>query len=371
MSDSNQPPRIRPELLDLPGYDPVLPVDELARRVGMVPADVLKLDANENPFGTSPRVQEAIANAADYSIYPDPVQLRLRDAIADYAGVPPARVLAGAGSDELIDLAVRALVAPGDHIVSCPPTFGMYRFVADVHGAALDEVERRADFSIDVDAVRAAVTDSTALIVVASPNNPTGNLLRDDELQALLDTGANVIVDEAYAEYAESSFIPWTGEHPRLIVLRTFSKWAALAGLRVGFGVFPPSVVDVLLRIKQPYNVNRAAEIAVLAALADRAELVEQARIIVAERDVLFAAIEQMPWLRPYPSDANFILCDVQGVGGFEYKEALAKRGVFIRYFSTPRLEGSVRISVPRPDQTPLLLERMRAAAADLGIARG
>ena len=239
--DRPSPPRVQPHLLALPGYDPVTPVDQLAAQAGVDPADVLKLDANENPFGTHPAVRRALADFDAWSVYPDPLQLDLRAAIAEYIGVTPDRVVAGAGSDELIELSVRALVGPGQRILSCPPTFGMYRFLADVAALPLDEVERRDDFTLDLDAVLAAITPDTALVILASPNNPSGTALRDDELSSLLDSGATVAVDEAYGEYAGVSALDRFGDHPRLIVFRTFSKWAGLAGLRAGYGVFPPT----------------------------------------------------------------------------------------------------------------------------------
>ena len=368
MADRDEEPRVRPDLLRLPGYEPVQPPAEMARRLGMSPEELLKLDGNENPFGPSPKVTAALASFDGYAVYPDPLQMELRRAIGAYVGAPAERIVVGSGSDELIDLCFRALVDSGQRIVNCPPTFGMYRFAAEVARLPLDEVERREDFSLDLEAVRAAVRAETALIVVAVPNNPTGNGLSEAELASLLETGVTVLVDEAYAEFAGHSFVSWTADHPRLIVLRTFSKWAGLAGLRVGYGVFPPNVVETLLRIKQPYNVNRAAEAAVLASLADRATLEERVRLLVQARDRLFAALGALTWLRPYPSEGNFLLCEVEGAEGSAFKEALAKRGVFGRYFATPRLRQCVRLSVPRPDQIPALLDRVRQAGADLGL---
>ncbi len=373
MPDPSEPPRIRASLLALPPYEAVEPVEELARRAGLDPAEVLKLDANENPFGTVAWVQEAIARCDRYAVYPDPLQSEVRGAIAGYAGAPMDRVVAGAGSDELLDLAVRVLVGPGERVLVCPPAFDMYRFVAEVQGLAVDAVERRDDFSIDIERVEATVTEATSLIMLASPNNPTGNALSPEELRALLATGATVLVDEAYGEFAGSSFIPWVEEEPRLIVLRTFSKWAGLAGLRIGYGVFPEGVAEVLLRAKPPYSVNRAAEAAVLAALEARDELEERVRTIVAERETLFRELSALGWLRPYPSAANFLLCEVRSSqpgapDGLALREALAQRGVFVRYFSTPRLRNCVRISVPRPEQTPVLMERLRAVGEELGL---
>jgi histidinol-phosphate aminotransferase len=365
---ADQPPPIRSELLNLPGYDPVQPLEELARAAGLAPADVLKLDANENPFGPLPVVAETLARFYGYERYPDPLQTRLREAIADYVDVPVERIVVGAGSDELIDLCFRCLVAPGKSILSCPPTFGMYRFSAGLAGIPIVEVERREDFTVDVGVVRAAVTSETALIVLASPNNPTGNALAKGEVEKLLDTGLPLLIDEAYAEFAGASLVSETGRRPQLMVLRTFSKWAGLAGLRMGFGVFPESVAEVLLKAKSPYNVNVAGEAAVLASLEQRAMLEERVRTIVEVRGALFESLRVLPWLEPFPSDANFVLCRVRDGDGIGLKEALAQRGVFVRYFDTPRLRDCVRISVPRPDQSATLLERLAAAGADLGL---
>ncbi len=365
---SNQPPLVRPEFLDLPAYAPVQPVEELARRIGMAPADVLKLDANENPFGAPPGLAEALAAAADYHTYPDPLQVRLRAALADHLGLPAARIVAGAGSDELIDLTFRVLVGPGAHLIDCPPTFGMYAFLAGVLGLPVVTLPRTAAFALDLEAIQRAITPETALVVLAAPNNPTGNGVTDAQLAALLGTGVTVVLDEAYAEFAGRSYVDWVRDHPRLIVLRTFSKWAGLAGLRVGYGVFPPLVAETLLKVKQPYNVNRAGEVAALAALRHRGALLRPVRAIVQERERLFEALRGTGWLEPFPSEANFLLCRVHGAPAAAVEAALAQRGVFVRYFDSDRLRDCLRISIPRPDQTPVLLERLRAAGASLGL---
>ena len=367
---ADQVPPIRPDLLDLPGYEPVQPLEDLARAAGLGPTDLLKLDANENPFGPLPVVAETLARVPGYERYPDPLQGHLRQTISDYVGVSPDRIVAGAGSDELIDLCFRCLVSPGQSIISCPPTFGMYRFSADLAGIPIIEVERREDWSVDVEAVRAAIAPGTAMIVLASPNNPTGNVLDGTAFAALLDTGIPLLVDEAYAEFSGRSLVSELAQHPQLMLLRTFSKWAGLAGLRVGFGMFSEPVAQLLLKAKPPYNVNVAGETAVIASLHNRAALDERVRKIVEARELLMERLRTLPWLEPHPSDANFILCRVQDGDGRTLKEALAKRGVFVRYFDLPRLRGCVRLSIPRPDQVTTLLERLEAVGTDL-YARG
>ena len=368
IADPNQPPAIREDLRDLPAYEPVLPLEALARRAGLSTADVLKLDANENPYGILPAVREALGRFSGYAVYPDPQQVDLRRAVSEYVGAPPEQIVVGAGSDELIDLVFRALLRPGDRVLIFPPTFGMYRFLAGLHGVPVDAVERRDDFTLDTGAVLRELSDRTALVALAAPNNPTGAALPEDDLRALLDAGATVLLDEAYAEFAGHSYVSWMPRYPRLMILRTFSKWAGLAGLRVGYGIFPPDVAETLRRIKQPYNVNRAAEAAVAAVFAHRDQLDAQVRVIVAERDALAQGIAGLGWLRPAPSCANFLLCRVQGATGAALHDALAQHGVFVRAYGAGRLEDSVRISVPRPDQTSVLMERLRAAGTDLGL---
>ena len=355
--DSQNAPQVRSEALKAGSYDSVLPVAKLVQQSEVSSTPVLKLDANENPFGTSRLVLDAVASVESFSVYPDPAQTELRSAIADYLGVSADQIVVGAGSDELIELTMRLLVSLNQHVLSFPPTFGMYEFLAGVHGITIEEIDRRDDFNLDINSALDVIGESTGLVIVASPNNPNGSVLPDSELRLLLATGATIMVDEAYAEFSKKSFVDWTIENPNLIVLRTFSKWAGLAGLRVGYGVFHPSVVDVLMRLKQPYSVNSAAEAAALAALVGRDKLNAQVAAIIEGREILYKALKDIPWLTPYPSSGNFILCSVDNGKGLDIYESLARRGVFIRFYQSGRMQGFIRISVPRPDQHKLLLE--------------
>jgi histidinol-phosphate aminotransferase len=360
--------RLRPHLHGLPGYTPIEPTDVLAARLGLTAADIVKLDGNENPYGPSPAALAALAHEQSYHIYPDPLQHALRQALADYVGLTPEYVVAGSGSDELIDLVLRLFVAPTDAVLDFPPTFGMYSFLAGVNASLLIEVPRRDDFSIDLAAALAAA-GSARLVFVASPNNPTGNLLSDDELMALLDTGLPVVVDEAYAEFAGRSYAQLVRRHENLIVLRTLSKWAGLAGLRLGYLIAAPALVEVALKAKQPYNVNVAAEAAAIASLADRRYLMEHVAAMVEERDRLAAALADLDFLDVLPSQGNFLLCRVRGVEASELAAGLAERGIMVRYFSAPRLRDCLRISVGRPEHTQAVADGLRAVAGALGGA--
>ena len=359
---------IRPDIAEMPEYTPILPLDVLSRRLGRGPQELLKLDGNENPYGPSPKVYQALADYPLYHIYPDPAHTLLREAIEGYIGVERERILCGAGSDELLDLIMRLFLRPGDGVINCPPTFGMYAFDAGLHGAELITVQRKKDFTVDVEGIIQALHDPphagcaklAKLLFLNSPNNPDGGLIAEEALRRLLDLELVVVLDEAYAEFSGTSHMGLTREYQNLILLRTFSKWAGLAGLRVGYGIFPGPLMPHLWKIKQPYNVNVAAQVAVLASLADLDYLWGNVQRLIAGRERLFAELQTIECLHPYPSQANFILCRVMGRDARELKLALEGDGILIRYFHKPGLEDCVRISVGRPDQTDALLDALR-----------
>ncbi|HLF77215.1 MAG TPA: histidinol-phosphate transaminase [Dehalococcoidia bacterium] len=356
---------VLPHLRDAPPYAAVTPPDVLAERLGIPLESIVKLDANENPYGPSPKALAAIAAARTYHEYPDPEQRRVRQALAEYVGYTPQWLIAGAGSDELVDLCVRLFVPPGEAIVNFPPTFGMYPFLADVQGAHVIDVVRRADYSLDLDAsIRAA--HQARLVFAVSPNNPTGTLTTPRELDALLETGRPVVVDEAYAEFSGQSCIDLVRERPNLIVMRTLSKWAGLAGLRVGFMVADPDLIEVVLRVKQPYNINTAAEAATLASLADREFLQTRIDAIVRERGRLETLLAELPGVEVTPSRSNFVLCRLEGVEAREVHSRLRERGIMLRYFDTDLLRNHIRISAGRPEQTDIVLRELGIVLAEL-----
>jgi len=349
---------LRPDILAMVGYEPIEPSDVLAERLGLSEDQVAKLDGNENPYGPSPRVLEVLGSFDTYHRYPDPEQRQLRGALAGYVGVSPEHIVAGHGSDEIIDLLLRALLAPGDAVIDCPPTFGMYGFSTRVAGGTVIEVPRKEDFSVDIEGVRESAPGAKA-VLLASPNNPTGNVLPRGELDALLALELLVIVDEAYVEFAGESYATLVPQHENLVVLRTFSKWAGLAGLRAGFGIMPPAVARVLMHIKPPYTPNIAAEAAMLASLEERTEQQRTIQLLVEERDRLANKLRQLEWVRVYPSEANFVLCRLDGHEGRDIRDRLAKRGLFVRYFDTPLLHDCIRISAGLPEHTDQLIDAL------------
>jgi histidinol-phosphate aminotransferase len=363
---------IRPDLLELPGYVPIEPTDVLAERYGIAPDDVIKLDGNENPFGPSPRALAAIASERGYGIYPDPDQRRVREALSGYVGVSAERIVCGLGSDDLIDLIMRAVIGPGDGVINCAPTFGMYPFSTEIAGGRVIDVPRLESFALDVAGIERAAAEAK-LIFLASPNNPTGNRLSREELDRLLATRLLVVVDEAYIEFAgqhgggSASAARLVEQHENLVVLRTFSKWGGLAGLRAGYGVMSKVLASVLMTIKQPYNLNVAAGVAMIASLEDRALLDERACAITGARDHMAAMLAEIGWITPYPSEANFLLCRLDGVDAVEVKSRLARRGIFVRYFDTPMLRNHLRISAGLERHNEPLVRALREIGAELG----
>jgi histidinol-phosphate aminotransferase len=349
-------------------YTPIMPLEVLSERLGIPVERIVKLDANENLYGPSPRAIEALRDAETLHIYPDPEQRALRAAIGAYIGVPDAHILCGAGGDEVIDLIGRLFVEPGDAIIDTPPTFGMYKWEADVVGARYVKAPRNADFSLDLAAIERAVreTPRAKLLFVTNPNNPDGSVTPRQTLIDLLKLPVVVVVDEAYIDFSDQqSLAPLVAEHDNLIVLRTFSKLAAMAGMRTGYGVFPEPVIRHLWKIKQPYTPTVASSLMAVAALADRDWTHRCVTAIVAERARMGELLSDLGWLEPLPSQSNFVLCRVIGRDALQVKRDLEKRGVLVRHFDKDGLRDCIRISVGRPEHTDALIAALRAQQLD------
>jgi len=351
---------IRPDLATFGGYSARISPDTLKGKVEVPVEDIIKLDANENPYGCSPRVSRALASYRNFNIYPDDGQTRLRKLLEGYSGVGAEHIVAGGGSNQLIDLVLRLFLRRGDEVINCVPTFPLYRFSTELCGGTLVEVPRDDDFAVNVGAVKAAVSKKTKIIILVNPNSPTGTITPQRDILQILDTGLPVLVDEAYYEFSQQTVAPLVSKYENLMVLRTFSKWAGLAGLRVGYGLFPPKIAGYLLRIKIPYNVNVAALVAVEESLKDIDYLVGTVKAIIDERERLFAELKKIKWLKPFPSQANFIFCSVQKGDAKELRQKLQEKGILVRYFEEPRLRNCVRISVGKPEHTDALIKALR-----------
>ena len=350
---------LRPEVARLQGYQlPSLSEGALER--------LIRLDSNENPFGPVPAVREALAAADVWHRYPDPTYAEARRALARYSGAPPDRIVLGNGSDELIDMLVRLFVSPGDRVVIFPPTFDMYEVYTEIAGGQVERVARGQGFAVDLEAAKRAIDRHTKLVFLASPNSPTGNVASANEIETLAAVAPVLVLDEAYAEFAGQNSVPLALERDNVIVLRSLSKWAGLAGLRVGYGVFPAALVPYLNSVRSPYNVNQAAQVAVCATIAEVDLALARVQLIVAERERLAEALPRFSCLRPCPSATNFIFTEVLGVDARELRQELARRGIVVRCYSQPALRDYLRIGVGTPEENDALLAALEEAIAAL-----
>ncbi|MBD1396050.1 histidinol-phosphate transaminase [Pontibacter sp. JH31] len=310
------------------------------------------IDANENNLGS--------LAGENYNRYPDPHQKKLKELIAGIKGVKPTQIFLGNGSDEAIDLLFRMVCRPGqDSMLHLPPTYGMYEVSANLNEVELEAVQLTADFQIPVLEVLKQVKDTTKLLFICSPNNPTGNTIDPESIETILDNfDGLVVLDEAYIDFADSP--SWTTrleEYPNLVVLQTFSKAWGMAGLRLGMAFASEEIVALLDKIKPPYNINEATQQLALQALQHTEELTYMIEEIVQEREMLIQALPTLKVVeKVYPSDANFLLVKVKDANGlYAY---LLDKGIVVRNRSSlPGCEGCLRISIGTVEENQQLFQ--------------
>lgn len=349
---------IRAGLVGLSGYSAHTSPDALAE--GIPEERIIKLDANENPYGPSPKVQEALAEYRRWYIYPDADQIMLRQQLQEYTDVDAAHIVAADGSGELLDDILCLFLEQGDEVINCLPTFDLYRIRTLINGGRMINISRDENFAVNIKSVKAAVSRKTKLIILSNPNSPTGNLTARKDILDLVDTSVPVLVDEAYYEFCGETMAPFVSRFNNLMVLRTFSKWAGIAGLRAGYGIFPPEIARYLMKIKLPYNVTVAAALAVQESLKDIKYLMGRVKAIVEERERLFAELKKLEWLQPFPSQANFIFCRILKGKAGELHTKLQDRGIIVRYFDQPLVQNGIRISVGKPEHTDAVIKALQ-----------
>ncbi|MBC8987658.1 histidinol-phosphate transaminase [Pedobacter sp. N36a] len=314
------------------------------------------LDANENGYGSPLDV--------NFNRYPDPLQLDLKDAISKIKGVPIENTFLGNGSDEAIDLLFRAFCEPGkDNVIILPPTYGMYEVSAGINNVEARKVNLLPNFQLDLEKIAEAIDENTKLIFICSPNNPTGNsIIRTDIETVLANFNGLVIIDEAYINYAKQrTFIQELTEYPNLVILQTFSKAWGLAALRLGMAFAARPVIDILNKVKPPYNINQATQDLALKALENIAQVNEWIKITVTERENLSEELLNLPIVKKvHASDANFILIEV--IDALKTYEALVNQGIIVRDRSKVTLcEGCLRITIGTPQENEIFLAALKA----------
>jgi histidinol-phosphate aminotransferase len=352
-----------PHVLNLLAYEPGKPVEELAREMGLKPSEIIKLASNENPLGPSPLAIQAMREMLERShFYPDGGAWALRNAIAEKLGLERANVILGNGSNEIIEFIGHAFLKPGDEVVTAGHAFAVYSLMAQLFGAKTIEVPD-PNFTHDLDAMLAAITPRTRQVFIANPNNPTGTLVGQeaiDRFMARVPDHVLVIFDEAYYEFLDTppDVLRYVRENRNVVVMRTFSKIQGLANLRIGYGLAPARIAEVLQKTRQPFNANGIAQAGALAGLADENHMRRTRELTNEGRAYLEAEFTAMG-LHFVPSAANFVLVHV-GDGDAVFK-ALLRRGLIVRAMRSYKLPEWIRVSVGTMEQNRAFIENLRA----------
>ncbi len=341
---------LRPNIRDLKPYSSAR--DEFSGEAAVF------MDANENPFNDP------------YNRYPDPYQRALKKKIGTIKNIDPANIFLGNGSDEAIDIAIRAFCRPGiDNMVSITPTYGMYNVAADINDVKVKKVLLTTDFELDTDGLLNAADENTKLLFLCSPNNPTGNCFRAEDIRQILDHFPGIVViDEAYIDFAPGkSWLPELEQYPNLIILQTFSKAWGMAGIRLGMAFASSAIINVFSKIKYPYNVNTLTQKKALDLLSENARMQDWVKNLLDEREKLVGELRKMPFINKiYPSDANFILLktdDPKKIYNF-----LVDKNIIIRDRSGVDLcAGCLRITVGTPEENKALLQALNEIASSTG----
>lgn len=355
MKKQNLKKFIRPDINAMESYTPGVSAWDVAKKYNASIDDIIKLNSNENAYGYSPKVKKALATIS-YQYYPGSNYTKLREKIAQYAKVKPENIFVGSGSDEIIDLLLRLTLVAKNAILDCPPTFSMYAILTTLNKGKIVNVARKKDFSLDLEKTIDTLKNSEVkLMFLANPNNPIGTLTPISEIEALLQTGKLIVVDEAYGEFNDQSATPLLKKYPNVIILKTFSKWAGLAGLRIGYGIMDSYFVDQLMKIRTPFNVNVAAEAAVIATLENLSFAKNSIKKIITERNKMLRTLSKIKNIEVFPSAGNFLFLQTQEKDFDKLKTAFEKNKIVLRYFQT--INNGIRITIGTPEQNKKVLQ--------------
>ena len=362
-----------PQLRELVAYEPGKPVEDLARELGIPHGEIIKLASNENPLGPSPVARQAMIETIERAhFYPDGGGYYLREAIAEHVGLAMANVILGNGSNEIIEFLGHAYLQPGDEVVVARHSFAVYRLMAQLFGAKVVDVAD-PDFVADLDAMLAAITPKTKEVFIANPNNPTGTMVFQAEIDRFMERVPDhvvVVFDEAYYEFLDEApdVIKYVRAGRNVVVLRTFSKIQGLANLRIGYGLAAPEVIEVLQKARQPFNANGIAQAGALAGLRDEAHMDATRRVTHEGRDFLQSEFLEMG-LEFVPSHANFVLVRVGD--GKKVFDALLRRGIIVRAMGSYGLPEWIRVSVGTMPQNKVFIAALRELASEGGLDGG
>ena len=362
-----------PQLRELVAYEPGKPVEDLARELGLPPGEIIKLASNENPLGPSPAARQAMIDTIDRAhFYPDGGGYYLREAVAEQLGLSMANVILGNGSNEIIEFLGHAYLQPGDEVVVAKHSFAVYRLMAQLFGAKVIDVPD-PDFIADLDGMLAAITPRTKEVFIANPNNPTGTMVFQDDIDRFMERVPEhvmVVFDEAYFEFLDEppDVLKYVRAGRNVVVLRTFSKIQGLANLRIGYGLAAAEIIEVLQKARQPFNANGIAQAGALAGLRYQAHMDATRRVTREGRDLFQAEFLEMN-LEFVPSHANFVLVRVGD--GKKVFDALLRRGLIVRAMGSYGLPEWIRVSVGTMPQNKAFIAALRELDAEGLVDRG
>lgn len=337
---------IRTDLGRWKEYIPTLSAESISISQRRTIEKIDKLDAGESIYGPSPLVIQRLSRFSGYQFYPDPEYGILRKEIGSYTKVKMQNIFVSNGGDEIIDLLLRLVLNEGDEVIDCPPTFNMYSLSIILNRGVIKTVKRRKDFSVDIDLVINSINNKTKVVFICSPNNPTGNITPINEIRRILETGVLVCVDEAYIEFGGESSISLLKKYENLIIIRTFSKWAGIAGFRLGYGLMSKYLVLQLMRIKAPYNVNSAAVIAGIASIQDSKYREKVLCLVINERKKLENEIQKMKEYTIFPLGGNFVFIQTTKVQLRNIKKECKTQGIVLKFYESDLLGCAIRITI-------------------------
>lgn len=349
---------LKKSLSDFPGYTPSATVEQISSEIGIPASKIFKLDTGENPEMEA-LISKKIPVELQFYMYPDPVCTDLIKLLSRYCGVDSDQILCGNGSDEIIDLVIRAVVEKNEEIIISPPTFPMYQFYAKLNGARIIEVNRNDDLSINTGQIIKKISSKTKLIIIDTPGNPTGDITPLSRLEKILKKGIPVIADEAYFEYGKVTALPLLKRYPNLIISRTLSKWAGLAGLRIGYAIARKEFIAGLLSIKPPYNINSLTQVFSVRVMQNPKPLLKKLDVQLKIRDELIEKLSQIPQLRVYPSRGAYILIKPKS-SALQLQKALKTAGILVKTVNQANLQNAVKISLPSKTGAEILLKEIR-----------
>lgn len=358
-------------IVHLPVYQPGKPVEEVKRELGL--DKVIKLASNENPFGCSPKVKEAIISEIEQtSIYPDGGSVELKKALSDHLGVEENQLIFGAGSDEVILMITRAFLVPGDETIMATHTFPQYKHNAEIESAVCVEVPLK-DGVHDLDGMLKQITDKTKIIWICNPNNPTGTIVTHEQMENFMQQVSSdvlVVLDEAYCEYNEDNDYPDSlallKKYDNLLLLRTFSKIYGMASLRIGYGIGHKDVIHSINQVREPFNTTRYAQAAALAALNDQ-KFIESCRQL--NKNGLAYIHQELDrlGLSYYPSYGNFVLLDTKRPADKVF-DALLRKGIIVRGGHSLGFPTSIRVTVGSKEQNEAFIQALEQVLEEVSV---